>query len=189
MKKAHSEILMSQTAVDIRRIAECINLLFGRSLESGILESRCTEALDVLKSFADGRGMNSTTVAVMGAKNSGKSWLCRLLIKDETERELIPSGHTSKFATEKATWIGPDAPPALDNEHELSIRIRPDAMIDLGVNYTLLDLPGYNDASIPAREAALKAIRGVSLRIIVISSATLSDKSQKQRDLYFTSCS
>jgi hypothetical protein len=169
---------MSPDAVEIRRLAECLELLFGRSAEGRILVARCSEALDELESFSDGRGIDSTIIAVLGAKNSGKSWLCRLLVKDEASRERIPSGETSKFATEKATWIGPDTPPALEPEHELRIAMRPDALVDLGTNYTLLDLPGYNDASIPAREAALKALRGAPLRVLVTSSATLGDESQ-----------
>lgn len=178
MKSARSQILMSPTAVEIRRVAESLDLLFGKSPEGGILAARCHEALEELESFSDGRGVDSEIIAVLGAKNSGKSWLCRLLVKDEASRERIPSGETSRFATEKATWIGPDAPPALDIEHEIRIAVRTDAMVDLGACYTLLDLPGYNDASIPAREATLKALRGVPLRVLVSSSATLSDESQ-----------
>jgi hypothetical protein len=178
MKNARSQILTSPTAVEIRRLADSVDLLFGKSPEGGILAARCHEAIEELESFADGRGVDSAIIAVLGAKNSGKSWLCRLLVKDEVSRERIPSGETSQFATVKATWIGPDAPPALDTEHEIRIVIRPDAMVDLKASYTLLDLPGYNDASIPAREAALKAVRGAPLRILVISSATKDVESQ-----------
>lgn len=169
---------MSLGAVEIRRLAESLDLLFGKSLESVSLVARCNEALDEMESFADGRGIDSAIIAVLGAKNSGKSWLCRLLVKDEASRERIPSGELSSFATEKATWIGPAAPPMLDTKHEVRIAMRSDAMVDLGASYTLLDLPGYNDASIPAREAALKAQRGAPLRVLVASSATLGDESQ-----------
>ncbi len=178
MKNTRSRIFMSPTAVEIRRLSESLDLLFGKSPECLSLVARCDEALDELESFANGRGIDSPIIAVLGAKNSGKSWLCRLLVKDEASRERIPSGETSKFTTEKATWIGPDAPPALDTEHEVQIAMRSDAMVDLGLRYTLLDLPGYNDATIPAREAALRAQRGAPLRVLVASSATLTDESQ-----------
>lgn len=178
MKKSRSQIFMSPTAVEIRRLAESLDLLLGKSPEGGILAARCSEALDELESFSDGRGMNSAIIAVLGSKNSGKSWLCRLLVKDEASRERIASGETSNFATEKATWIGPDAPPVLDDGHEIRIAMRPDVMVDLGASYTLLDLPGYNDASIPARDAVLKALRGAPMRVLVASSATLGDESQ-----------
>lgn len=178
MKNTRSRIFMSPAAVEIRRLSESLDLLFGKSPEGGSLVARCNEALDELESFADGRSIDGAIIAVLGAKNSGKSWLCRLLVKEEASRERISSGETSKFATEKATWIGPDAPPALDTEHEVRIAMRSDAMVDLGSHYTLLDLPGYNDATITAREAALKALRGVPLRVLVASSATLADESQ-----------
>lgn len=178
MKNPLSEISMSPAAVEIRRLAESLELLFGKSQEGGVLSARCRDALDELASFSDGRGMRSMAIAILGAKNSGKSWLCRLLVKNEAARERIPSGEISKFSTEKATWIGPDAPPALDAEHEVRIALRRDDMIDFGAAYTLLDLPGFNDASIPAREAALKALCGVPLRVLVVSVATLGDESQ-----------
>jgi len=172
------KVLMSPSAVEIRRVAASIGLLFGQSSEGHMLASRCQDALDELESFANGRGVATSVIAVLGAKNVGKSWLCRLLVKDKDVRGRIPSGETSRFATEQATWIGPDAPPALDTEHEVRIALRRDDMVDLGTSYTLLDLPGFNDASIPAREAALKALRGVPLRVLVVSSATLEDESQ-----------
>ena len=89
MKKSRSQIFMSPTAVEIRRLAESLDLLLGKSPEGGILAARCSEALDELESFSDGRGMNSAIIAVLGSKNSGKSWLCRLLVKDEASRERI----------------------------------------------------------------------------------------------------
>ena len=178
MKDPSSEILMSPAAVEIRRLAESLELLFGKSQEGGVLSARCRDAIDELASFSDGRGIRSMAIAVLGAKNSGKSWLCRLLVKNEAAHERIPSGEISKYSTEKATWIGPDAPPALDSEHEVRIALRRDDMVDLGADYTLLDLPGFNDASIPAREAALKALCGVPLRVLVVSVATLGDESQ-----------
>ncbi|MCX6977034.1 MAG: hypothetical protein NTX04_03645, partial [Verrucomicrobia bacterium] len=41
-----------------------------------------------------------------------------------------------------------------------------------------LDLPGYDDAGVDEREAALGALRGVEFRVIVISSATKQVESQ-----------
>lgn len=87
-----SRVFMSPAAVEIRRLAESLDLLFGNSPEGGSLVARCNEALDELESFADGRDMESAIIAVLGTKNSGKSWLCRLLVKDEASRGRIPSG-------------------------------------------------------------------------------------------------
>lgn len=169
---------MSPDVSEIRRLSECLHLLFGRSTEGNNLTTRCSRAIDELGSFADGRGVSTAVIAVTGAKNSGKSWMCRMLVTNDAARERIPSGETSASSTEKATWIGPDAPPRLDAEHEIRIALRAADMVDLGSTYTLLDLPGFNDATVAAREAALDALRGSALRVFMVSSATMADESQ-----------
>ncbi len=178
MKSEQSSIVMSPAASEIRRLADSLKLVFGKSQESHAFQQKCRLALDELESFADGRGVKSTSIAVLGSKNTGKSWLCRQLVKNEAKREQIPCGEESNAATEKATWIGPDAPSALEPEHERRISLRQDDMVDLGRVYTLLDLPGFDDAGVDARDAALKAIRGVEFRVMVVSGATKQIESQ-----------
>jgi len=162
----------------IERISEALKLVFGESMEGRAMRRRCEVALEQIASIHDHRGVKSTTIAVIGSKNAGKSWLCRQLVDDETKRAQIPSGEESNKATEKATWIGPDAPPALMPEHELRIPVLREQMEDLERDYTLLDLPGYDDAGIEERDAALGALRGVAFRVIAISSRTKQVESQ-----------
>ncbi len=162
----------------IAQISDALKLIFGESAEGRAMRRKCGLALEEISSIHDHRGVRSTTIAVMGSKNAGKSWLCRQLVADEAKRARIRSGEESHAATEKATWIGPDAPPALMPEHELRIPMRREEMVDLERDYTLLDLPGYDDAGVDEREAALGALRGVEFRVIVISSATKQVESQ-----------
>ena len=160
------------------RISDALKLVFGDGGEARAMRGKCGLALEEISSIRDHRGVKSTTIAVMGSKNAGKSWLCRQLVDDEASRTRIRSGEESNAATERATWIGPDAPPVLMPEHELRIPVRKEEMVNLGREYTLLDLPGYDDAGVDEREAALGALRGVEFRVIVISSATKQVESQ-----------
>jgi GTPase SAR1 family protein len=172
-----SESSISQEAL-IERISDALKCVFGESAEGRAMRKKCRVAMEEIASIRDHRGVKSTTIAVMGSKNAGKSWLCRQLVADAANRDRIPSGEESNRSTEKATWIGPDAPPALMPEHELYIPVRKDGMVDLDRTYTLLDLPGYDDAGVEEREAALHALRGVEYRVIVISSRTKRIESQ-----------
>ena len=162
----------------IERIADALKCVFGESSEGRAVRRKCDLALEEISSIHDHRGIKSKTIAVMGSKNTGKSWLCRQLVADEAGRAQIPCGEETNFATEKATWIGPEAPPVLMPDHELRIPLRREQMVDLGSEYTLLDLPGYDDASVAQRDAALGALRGAAFRVIVISSQTKKVESQ-----------
>jgi hypothetical protein len=162
----------------IERISEALKLVLGESPEGRALRRKCEEAREEIAAIRDHRGVKVTTIAVIGSKNAGKSWLCRQLVGDEAKRARIPSGEESSTSTEKATWIGPDAPPVLMPEHELRVPVHREKMVDLGREYTLLDLPGYDDAGVEERDAALGALRGVEFRVIAISSATKQVESQ-----------
>lgn len=178
MSSEHHTTFVSKPEIQIRNLSEALRRVFGESAEGNALQRKCRIALEEITSQQDHRGVKSTILAVIGSKNAGKSWLCRELLRDDAKRARIPSGEEDETATEKATWIGPDAPPLLAPEHELRIQARRDEMLDLGRDYTLLDLPGYDDAGLAEREAALRAVRGVEFRVLVISSATKQVESQ-----------
>lgn len=178
MSSEYHTTFVSKPEIQIRNLSEALRRVFGESAEGHALQRKCRIALEEITSQQDHRGVKSTILAVIGSKNAGKSWLCRELLRDDAKRARIPSGEEDETATEKATWIGPDAPPLLAPEHELRILARRDEMLDLGRDYTLLDLPGYDDAGLAEREAALRAVRGVEFRILVTSSATKQVESQ-----------
>ncbi len=162
----------------IERISDALKWVFGESPEGRALRRKCEVAQKEIAAIQDQRGVKATTIAVIGSKNAGKSWICRQLVGDEAKRARIPSGEESNTTTEKATWIGPDAPPAMMPEHELRISVQREKMVDLEREYTLLDLPGYDDAGVEEREAALGTLRGVEFRVIAITSATKQVESQ-----------
>lgn len=178
MKPEQASHISSPAATLVRQLSDSIDIVFGEGHDGRIWHQKCQRALDEINAGRDRRGVKSTSIAVLGSKNTGKSWLCRQLVQTEAKREKIASGEESDATTELATWIGSDAPPALVPEHERRILVRREEMVDLGRDYTLLDLPGYDDAGVGARDAALRAIRGVEFRIMVFSSTTKGDESQ-----------
>jgi hypothetical protein len=168
----------SSAFLEIDKVASSIELLFGSSCEGKRLTDRCLQTRSEFEAIATRRGVTVVPIAVLGSKNAGKSWLCRRLVSDPANRARIPCGENREDATTSATWIGPSAPPEMDADHEIYLPMPAQAMVDLGRPYNLLDLPGYNDASIPEREAALRAIHGTPLRVFVVSSQTMEDESQ-----------
>jgi hypothetical protein len=178
MKPEQASHISSPAATLVRQLSDSIDIVFGEGHDGRIWRQKCQLALDEINAGRDRRGVKSTSIAVLGSKNTGKSWLCRQLVQTEAKREKIASGEESDATTALATWIGSDAPPALVPEHERRILVRREEMVDLGRDYTLLDLPGYDDAGVGARDAALRAIRGVEFRIMVFSSKTKGDESQ-----------
>ena len=178
MNSERQSMFVSKPEIQIRKLSEALQQVFGESSEGQALQRKCRLAMEEITSQQDHRGVKSTILAVIGSKNAGKSWLCRQLLRDEAKHAAIPSGEEDETATEKATWIGPDAPTLMTPEHELRIPVRREEMLDLGCDYTLLDLPGYDDAGLAEREAALRAVRGVEFRVLVISSATKQVESQ-----------
>lgn len=152
-----------------------LETVFGHDSHGDEPLAKCARALAEVNAFADYSGFFRPVIAVLGSKNSGKSWLCRQLVRDEEARARIASGEESTAATHKAMWIGTEIPPADGAAYVESQAAR---MEDLGRPYVLLDLPGYDDAGAPDREAALRAVRGAAWRVIVISSQTKEAESQ-----------
>lgn len=166
----------SHAITEVERIYALLEGLFKGSPKGAALEERCRTTIEELLQIGSGRGLEVTPIAVLGSKNSGKSWLCRLLIKDENNKLRIPVGETT--STEKATWIGAQIPKGLSTKYETGIPVPAQAMVDLGCSYTVLDLPGFDDAGVEGREVALRAITGVPARVLVVSSQTMECVSQ-----------
>lgn len=168
----------SSAFLEIDHVAGSIELLFGSSSEGKRLTDRCLQSRSEVEAIATRRGLSVIPIAVIGSKNAGKSWLCRRLVTDPANRERIPCGERRANATTAAMWIGPNAPPEIDSNHETHLPIPAQLMVNLGRSYVLLDLPGYNDASIPERDAALRSVHGTPLRVLMVSSQTMEDESQ-----------
>lgn len=162
----------------VESLAKALHTVFEENPQGVRMQEKCRNAVDEIKLHSNKRGVNATVIAVMGVKNSGKSWLCRQLVAEQEWQAKIPCGEEMEFSTRSAFWIGEDAPARLDWSHEDHLRVPAAAMEDLGQRYTLLDLPGYDDAGVEARAAALQAVRTAEFRIIVCSSSTKQVESQ-----------
>lgn len=123
------------------------------------------------------RGVSSTVIAVVGSKNSGKSWLCRSLLLDAALRERIPCGSGREGATDKLMWIGEELPGDIDVSSETSLPFSSDKLFDLGRPYVLLDVPGHNEADERRRENALRSITLAPLRVAMFTWDTMGDES------------
>lgn len=175
---SHNQKAISLSLDTIERIEGTLNELFRDSQQGAALALRCARAKDEILALHTGRGLSLTPIAVIGSKNAGKSWICGLLVKDDATKQRIPCGETSDVSTKQATWIGPDVPPELNPDWEVYLRVPSDGMEDLGRGYVLLDLPGYDDAVIAGRESALRTVKGIPLRVVVCSSATMGIETQ-----------
>lgn len=129
-----------------------------------------------IRGLLGNRGLAVPTIGFIGDKNAGKSYLLRLLIRDEAVRAHIPSGLGSDGRTEKLIWLGAALPPALDPGAELGIRLHdPAKQLRLEEDITLVDIPGFNDAhgdsAQRARELALKSCQ-VKVLVVDVLAAT-----------------
>ncbi|WP_395718816.1 hypothetical protein [Prosthecobacter sp.] len=163
------------TRVD--EVSAAISLLLGPSAEAAgaqrELETFRREADEIIGR----RGMSSTVIAVVGSKNSGKSWLCRSLLLNTTARERIPCGSRREGDTDKLMWIGAQLPGELDFSCETSIPVPPENLFDLGRPYVLLDVPGHNEADEQRRQHALRSITLAPLRVAMFTWDTMGDES------------
>lgn len=163
------------TRVD--EVSAAISLLLGPSAEAAgaqrELETFRREADEIIGR----RGMSSTVIAVVGSKNSGKSWLCRSLLLNTTARERIPCGTRREGDTDKLIWIGAQLPGELDFSCETSIPVPSENLFDLGRPYVLLDVPGHNEADEQRRQHALRSITLAPLRVAMFTWDTMGDES------------
>ena len=156
-------------------LEEAIQHLLGTS-ETGRAALADLEAYRrEVKEILTGRGLSSLVIGVVGAKNAGKSWLCRSLLKNADDRAQIPSGLTAQDSTERLCWIGEHSPQLQEGEDEEWLCVAPGGLVDLGTPYTLLDVPGCNEADPMRRRKALHSVTLAPLRVAMFSWDTLAD--------------
>jgi hypothetical protein len=161
------------------RIQVATRRIYGESDTGRALDEMCGTLLRDLDDIENQRGMKEQFVAVIGHKNAGKSTLCRLLVDDAGKRGLIRAGmgEKEKYSTLRITWIGPSAPHQLDMEMETALFVQQEQMADIGVPYSLVDVPGFGDDNAAARQAARRALRMSGTAIVVWNFARLEDES------------
>lgn len=127
----------------------------------------CDEYRATVADIQSGRGIALPSVAVVGAKGQGKTWVARQMILDRRISELLPSGVLAKEATTQLTWIGPTPPEGLNPDRELYVPCPVHCMLDLGRPYMIIDTPGYTDDDPGAAAIAKDAMSLAPIKLIV----------------------
>ncbi len=159
---------MSPHEVLVQRIRHATQALLGQQHFTHQINEWCVQYQLQCDSILSSRGVSLTSIAVVGAKGQGKTWVARQLIFDKRISESLPSGVLSTEATTHVHWIGPVVPESLDPNCELYHPCRSESMLDLGRPYMLLDTPGVTDDDLQAAKIAKDAMALSPLKLLVV---------------------
>lgn len=141
------------------------------------LRQRCAEFRYAARDLAEQKGLNQFAIAFIGPKNAGKTTLLSLLLRSKTIKEQLASGEGIRGTTEKIQWISSEPISDLDRRVEESVHIVPSDVAKLGCDYTLIDVPGANEAHPLRAAAAARALRTAHLKVLVAEARTIEDAS------------
>ncbi len=116
----------------------------------------------------DSRGVGLPSIAVVGAKGQGKTWVARQMVLDPRVKEMLPSGVLSSEATTQIVWIGPQTPESLDPSQEMFLPCPATGLLDLKLPYYLLDTPGITDDNARAARIAKDALSLSPIKLFVV---------------------
>ncbi len=136
----------------------------------------CEDFRRSCEEVAGNRGIDHVTIAFTGPKNSGKTRLLSLFVEGEDARRRLRVGYGRSDATEKVTWIGPRPPGDLREDCEAHILCSEEDLVDLGFPYTLVDVPGLNEADERRSDAAVRALDSSLVKVLVTARRELEDK-------------
>ncbi len=127
----------------------------------------CNEYRTGLADIQVSRGVTLPSIAIIGAKGQGKTWVARQMILDRRLASTLPSGVLSNEATSQLTWIGPNPPDSLHPSTEVYVPCPTHCLLDLGRPYMILDTPGYTDDDPAAAAIARDAMNLSPIKLIV----------------------
>ena len=143
----------------------------------GGLIHRCAQFRQECQEMVCQKGVGQLAMAFIGPKNAGKTTLLSLFVRnDKVIRKLHPGGGLAG-ATEKVTWISTQPLRDLDWEVEENIAVDAADLINLGCDYTLVDVPGANEANLERAAGAQRALRAAHVKVLVMDARTLEDTS------------
>ncbi|MCU0712984.1 MAG: hypothetical protein MUC43_13065 [Pirellula sp.] len=150
------------------RIEQSSLSLIGRGPICDQINELCVQFRTQCESIVNSRGTDLPSLAIVGAKGQGKTWVARQFIKNASVAALLPSGVLSNEATTKMYWIGPHVPEGLDNQKEIYIPCQSESMIPLRQPYMLLDTPGITDDDRDAARIAKEAMSLSPVKLLVV---------------------
>ena len=141
------------------------------------LVHRCAQFRQECQELVHQKGVGQLAVAFIGPKNAGKTTLLSLFVRNPAVVRQLNPGDGLAGATEKVTWISTQALRDLDHHAEESITVNASDLINLGCDYTLVDVPGANEANRERAAAAQRALRAAHIKVLVMEARTLEDTS------------
>ena len=159
---------MNPHDVLVQRIRLATQALLGQQHLTHQITEWCNQYKLQCDSIVSSRGVSLTSIAVVGAKGQGKTWIARQMILDRQVAKTLPSGVLSREATTHVHWVGPIVPESLDSNRELYHPCRSEAMLDLGRPYMLLDTPGITDDDLQAAKIAKEAMSLSPVKLLVV---------------------
>lgn len=152
-----------------RRLLDATRAVFGDRGLTHAVEEACARFHRDVQNIQSGRGIQSLTLAIVGAKGQGKTWVARQLIRDPKVCGLLRSGDLEDDATTRLVWIGPQAPESLDPRSEIYHLCAASQMIEIGQPFVVLDTPGVTDGNQRAAEIASEALSLAPIKLLVIA--------------------
>jgi hypothetical protein len=156
-------------SVFTQRLIDATRAVFGDRSLTHAVEDACIKYQRDIENIQTGRGINALTLAIVGAKGQGKTWVARQLIRDNHVRVSLRSGDLLDDATTRLVWIGPHAPDGLDSRNEIYIPCQAANMVEIGQPFVLLDTPGITDTHQRAAEIANDALSLAPIKLLVIA--------------------
>lgn len=151
-----------------KRILDATEHLFGDQPITDRIRMACSEYEQQCKNILLTRGVSQLTIAIVGAKGQGKSWIARQMVINTSVRDQIPSGVLAKESTTKLVWIGPTPPDHLQPQSELFLQSHSDDLIPLGLSYSILDTPGVTHSDRQATQATRRTLEMAPIKIFVV---------------------
>ncbi len=151
-----------------QRISQAATFLFGDRAMAHAIREKCRDYQRQCNDIVSSRGIAWLTVAIVGAKGQGKSWIARQFVIDPAVRGRLSSGVLSREATTKLHWIGPNRPESLDDQREVFHYCDRGQLLDLGQPYLLIDTPGITDADQRAAQVAKETLSLAPVKLLVM---------------------
>ena len=159
---------MSPHELLVQRIRHATQALLGQQYLTHQITEWCDQYQRQCEAIVSSRGVAFASIAVVGAKGQGKTWITRQLIKDRPVADSLPTGVLSSEATTHLHWIGPVPPDALDLSCEQYHPCRSEDLLDLKHPYILLDTPGITDDDLQAATIAKNALALSPIKLLVV---------------------
>ncbi|MGY8690839.1 MAG: Rab family GTPase, partial [Verrucomicrobiales bacterium] len=141
------------------------------------LRQQCAEFRHAARDLAEQKGLDQFVIAFIGPKNAGKTTLLSMLLRSEVTKQQLSSGEGLRGTTEKVLWLSSQPIPDLDRQVEESLHVSSSDLVNLGCDYTLIDVPGANEAHQSRVAAASRALRTAHLKVLVMEARTMEDAS------------